>query len=79
MAEQLAMDEQAYVCLVEELCFAEIVCCEHVSLLSWICNVTVQDEGLRIAWQYRKYFGDERNSSAEHRGDVLIPPFHLFT
>ncbi|KAM3297966.1 hypothetical protein ACQJBY_039763 [Aegilops geniculata] len=25
------------------------------------------DEGLRIAWQYRKYFGDERNSSAEHR------------
>lgn len=25
------------------------------------------DEGLRIAWQYRKYFGDERTSSAEHR------------
>ncbi|KAF7104744.1 hypothetical protein CFC21_105617 [Triticum aestivum] len=25
------------------------------------------DEGLRIAWQYRKYFGDERNSSSEHR------------
>ncbi|KAE8792149.1 elongator complex protein 4 [Hordeum vulgare] len=25
------------------------------------------DEGLRIAWQYRKYFGDDRNSSAEHR------------
>ncbi|KAM0930306.1 hypothetical protein ACQ4PT_001046 [Festuca glaucescens] len=27
------------------------------------------DEGLRIAWQYRKYFGDERTSSAEHRAD----------
>uniref|UniRef100_A0ACD5X8J1 Uncharacterized protein n=1 Tax=Avena sativa TaxID=4498 RepID=A0ACD5X8J1_AVESA len=25
------------------------------------------DEGLRIAWQYRKYFGDERTSGAEHR------------
>ncbi|KAM0878781.1 hypothetical protein ACQ4PT_034665 [Festuca glaucescens] len=25
------------------------------------------DEGLRIAWQYRKYFGDERSSGAEHR------------
>ncbi|VAI81181.1 unnamed protein product [Triticum turgidum subsp. durum] len=29
------------------------------------------DEGLRIAWQYRKYFGDERNSSAEHRGSLF--------
>jgi hypothetical protein len=39
--------------------------------------VIVQDEGLRIAWQYRKYFGDERNSSAENRGDTLILLFPL--
>ncbi|KAG2545583.1 hypothetical protein PVAP13_9KG013323 [Panicum virgatum] len=25
------------------------------------------DEGLRIAWQYKKYFGDEKASSAEHK------------
>nr|CAB3498038.1 unnamed protein product [Digitaria exilis] len=25
------------------------------------------DEGLRIAWQYKKYFGDEKTSRAEHR------------
>nr|CAB3493059.1 unnamed protein product [Digitaria exilis] len=27
----------------------------------------VSDEGLRIAWQYKKYFGDEKTSRAEHR------------
>jgi len=25
------------------------------------------DEGLRIAWQYKKYFGDEKTSRAEHK------------
>ena len=38
----------------------------------------MQDEGLRIAWQYRKYFGDERTSGAEHRGDTLRLLFHSF-
>ncbi|OEL37175.1 hypothetical protein BAE44_0001805 [Dichanthelium oligosanthes] len=27
------------------------------------------DEGLRIAWQYKKYFGDEKTSHAEHKGN----------
>jgi elongator complex protein 4 len=36
--------------------------------------VIMQDEGLRIAWQYKKYFGDEKTSRAEHKGG---PPFHL--
>ncbi|CAN6281190.1 unnamed protein product [Urochloa humidicola] len=25
------------------------------------------DEGLRIAWQYKKYFGDEKTSNSEHK------------
>ncbi|KAK1626754.1 hypothetical protein QYE76_001069 [Lolium multiflorum] len=32
-------------------------------------GASVSDEGLRIAWQYRKYFGDERTSGAKHRVD----------
>jgi len=31
------------------------------------------DEGLRIAWQYKKYFGDEKASSAEHKGGPSLP------
>ncbi|WVZ79259.1 hypothetical protein U9M48_026861 [Paspalum notatum var. saurae] len=27
------------------------------------------DEGLRIAWQYKKYFGDEKTYGVEHNGD----------
>ena len=37
----------------------------------------MQHEGLRIAWQYRKYFGDKRTSGAEHRGGRLIYLFPL--
>lgn len=27
---------------------------------------------MRIAWQYKKYFGEEKTSHAEHRGDTII-------
>lgn len=35
----------------------------------------IQDEGLRIAWQYKKYFGDD--SRAEHKGGSCIPSLNL--
>lgn len=39
----------------------------------------MQDEGLRIAWQYKKYFGDEKTSGGGHKGGhslpLLIPHF----
>uniref|UniRef100_M8C139 Elongator complex protein 4 n=1 Tax=Aegilops tauschii TaxID=37682 RepID=M8C139_AEGTA len=41
---------------------------------SFLGALPAPDEGLRIAWQYRKYFGDERNSNAEHRGDIEYFP-----
>jgi len=35
----------------------------------------IQDEGLRIAWQYKKYFGDD--SRAEHKGGSFTPSLNL--
>lgn len=35
----------------------------------------IQDEGLRIAWQYKKYFGDD--SRAEHKGGPFTPSLNL--
>ncbi|AQL04710.1 Elongator complex protein 4 [Zea mays] len=35
------------------------------------------DEGLRIAWQYKKYFGDDKTSRAEHKGGSFTPSLNL--
>jgi hypothetical protein len=37
----------------------------------------MQDEGLRIAWQYKKYLGDEKASHGGHRGGPLLIFFFL--
>ncbi|CAN1219172.1 Elongator complex protein 4 [Linum perenne] len=38
---------------------------------------TEQDKGLRIAWQYKKYFGENQSHSDSQRGMILICPIFV--
>lgn len=68
--EQVAMDEEVY---VTRITFISKLIQEHCYFLHCSGNVIFQDEGLRIAWQYKKYFGEEKTFRAEHRGGPSFP------
>jgi len=69
--EHVVMDEEVYVTWI--IFISKLNCQRAFFFLYCSGYVISQDEGLRIAWQYKKYFGDEKASSAEHKGGPSLP------